>query len=278
MNIWLTAAFVTLFSYFVLKKRKTIDWKTYKGKWAFVTGCTSGIGREFALQLADKGMNLYLVARNKEELVALSEIIKSKGVQVKVLVVDLSVDFSFQVQDEISVLINNAGMVNEYPQFFTEVSKQITDKIMAVNMNSVIKITHQLLQNNLKEGLILNVGSFCAECPTSLLSVYSGTKAFLKVWSEALHFELKPKIHVELLNTMFVSTKMSKRKESYFVPSPKTYVRYALDRVGNSYFCTPASSHWYMNAFFNFIPFQFSGKLIFDSMKATRSKALSRLK
>lgn len=56
-----------------------------------------------------------------------------------------------------------------------------------------------------KRGLILSVGSFAALVPSPLLAVYSGSKAFLKTWSQALGSELEGTgVHVELLNAYFV--------------------------------------------------------------------------
>ena len=56
-----------------------------------------------------------------------------------------------------------------------------------------------------KRGLILTVGSFAALIPSPLLAVYSGSKAFVSTWSQALGSEVAPfGITVELLNTYFV--------------------------------------------------------------------------
>jgi NAD(P)-dependent dehydrogenase (short-subunit alcohol dehydrogenase family) len=56
-----------------------------------------------------------------------------------------------------------------------------------------------------KKGLILNVGSFAGASPTPMLAVYSGSKAFLRTWSDSLTAELTPKgITVEHVNTYFV--------------------------------------------------------------------------
>lgn len=78
-----------------------------------------------------------------------------------------------------------------------------------------------------KRGLILTVGSFAALIPSPLLAVYSGSKAFLQTWSQALGSELEPSgVTVELLNTYFVVSKLSKiRKSSWMIPKPSTYVR-----------------------------------------------------
>ena len=56
-----------------------------------------------------------------------------------------------------------------------------------------------------KKGLILNMGSFAGAAPTPMLAVYSGSKAFLRTWSDALSAELAPKgVVVEHANTYYV--------------------------------------------------------------------------
>ena len=68
-----------------------------KGKWAVITGASDGIGKEYATQLAAKGLNVVLVSRTESKLVALAEEIESKyKVSTKVLAFDVSLDASLQ--------------------------------------------------------------------------------------------------------------------------------------------------------------------------------------
>src|SRR4051812_33044346 len=87
------------------------------GSWAIVTGASSGIGVEFAQQLASKGMNLVLVARRKPMLENLArQLTENFKIECKVIEADLGKDgFQFDILDttknlEIGLLINNAGM------------------------------------------------------------------------------------------------------------------------------------------------------------------------
>jgi 17beta-estradiol 17-dehydrogenase / very-long-chain 3-oxoacyl-CoA reductase len=115
--------------------------------------------------------------------------------------------------------------------------------------NATLKVTKLVLPGMItrKRGLILTVGSFAALIPSPLLAVYSGSKAFVSTWSQALGSELEGSgITVELLNTYFVVSvvfcvilhmnqlilgnnqvsKLSKiRKSSWMIPTPRTYVR-----------------------------------------------------
>lgn len=77
----------------------------------------------------------------------------------------------------------------------------------SLTSNATLKVTKIVLPGMIsrKRGLILNVGSFAALIPSPLLAVYSGSKAFLSTWSQALGSELKGTgVHVELLNAYFV--------------------------------------------------------------------------
>lgn len=85
-----------------------------------------------------------------------------------------------------------------------------------------------------RNGLILNLGSFAGMVPTPYLSVYSGGKAFLSTWSQALGKEVADQgIVVQNVNTYFVVSAMSKiRKPSFLIPLPKPYVASVLNKIG----------------------------------------------
>lgn len=95
--------------------------------------------------------------------------------------------------------------------------------------NATLKMTTLLLPSMIarKSGLVLTVGSFAALIPSPLLAVYSGSKSFVKTWSQALGSELKGTgVEVECLNTYFVVSKLSKiSRSSWMIPQPSTYVR-----------------------------------------------------
>lgn len=81
--------------------------------------------------------------------------------------------------------------------------------------NAALKVTKIVVPGMVsrKRGLILNVGSFASLIPSPLLAVYSGSKAFLSTWSQALGSELKGTgVEVELLNTYFVVRRASLRR------------------------------------------------------------------
>ena len=164
---------------------------------ALITGASSGIGAEFALQLAQQGFSLILVARRKEKLEALSRDLSSKfSVKVEVLVADLSnledierVASKILNTDNLDILINNAGYGINTP-FIERENKQNIDMIN-VHFTSPVMLSHAAIQGmaKRKKGVIINTASLAAITKTS--GMYSSTKAALTYFSETLRSELR---------------------------------------------------------------------------------------
>ncbi|KAI9012360.1 hypothetical protein DFJ74DRAFT_683461 [Hyaloraphidium curvatum] len=229
--------------------------------WAIVTGSSDGIGREFAVQLAQKKLNVVLAARRKDKLEQVAQECRDAGVKTQVVVCDFSdlassgwdelskVIASIHAQgDKVTVLVNNAGVSYEFPMRYDELPADRATAIIEVNVKAVMKMTSLVTPYMIERGngLILNLGSVVSQIPSAYLAVYSGSKAFLKYWSMAIGQELKETgVLVEHLNTWFVSTAMSKiRKSTWQVPSAKDYVSYALRHAGSgSLSWTPYPSH-----------------------------------
>ncbi|POY73854.1 hypothetical protein BMF94_3024 [Rhodotorula taiwanensis] len=232
-----------------------------KGAWAVVTGATAGIGRDFALQLAGAGFNVFLASRTKSKLDEIASEITAKYPQIKTQT--HAIDFSAHDADyaslkqaldklDVGVLINNVGKSYDEPMYFQDLPEQDMTDIVEINVwdddlmlsrsspsNATLKCTKLVVPGMIsrKRGLILTVGSFASLIPSPLLAVYSGSKAFVSTWSQALGSELKGTgVEVELLNTYFVVSKLSKiRKSSWMIPTPKTYnsaVGSVLSKIG----------------------------------------------
>lgn len=181
----------------------------------------------------------------------------------------------------ITVLVNNAGVSHEMPTALAEESRERIEEIIQVNCLSTAQVTRSLLPSmirNRRGGLILNMGSTSADLKTPMLQTYAGSKAFLRVWSEALSTELaEHKIHVELLNTHFVTTNMSKiRRANWTCPTPRDYVRAVLGRCGNGYFSTLFPGHALVMAVLKCAPEFLTRPLVLKQMKATRARALAK--
>ncbi|KAJ7125009.1 3-ketoacyl-CoA reductase [Mycena epipterygia] len=216
-----------------------------KGAWAVVTGASDGIGKEFALQLAKAGFNVLLVARNAELLAALgAEIERAYGVKTGVHTIDFAksdegaytaLTGALQALD-VGVLVNNVGKSHAMPAYLVDTPLDEMRDIVAINVGATLRVTHAVLPGMVqrRRGLVLNIGSFAGAVPSPMLATYSGTKAFLATFSAALDEEVRGTgVVVEHVNTYFVVSKLSKiRRASALIPTPKTYVRAVLGKIG----------------------------------------------
>ncbi|KAL2433482.1 Very-long-chain 3-oxoacyl-CoA reductase [Exophiala dermatitidis] len=217
-----------------------------KGSWAAVTGASDGLGKEYALQLSRKGFNLILVSRTASKLAALSSQIKTSSPNVAVET--LAMDFSQNLDSDyaalatlvqgkqIAILINNVGQSHSMPVPFAETPLPEMSNIININCMGTLRATQTVLPSMLphKRGLILTMGSFGGLTPTPLLATYSGSKAFLQQWSNALAAELSSTgIEVFFVHSYLVTSAMSKvRRANWLIPSEKTFVRSALSKIG----------------------------------------------
>jgi uncharacterized protein len=165
---------------------------------ALITGASGGIGYEFAKNLAQRGVNLVLVARSEPKLNQIkAELEKSYGIKVEVLAQDLgdslapSAIYSALQNSQIDILINNAG----FGDFgaFSDTNWEKESQMIDLNIKALTHLTKLFLpaMKQRKNGKILNVASTAAFQPGPLMAVYYATKAFVLSFSEALASELE---------------------------------------------------------------------------------------
>lgn len=171
---------------------------SYTGTTALVTGASSGLGAEFARQLAQRGANLVLVARRREKLEATAEGLRSEhGVAVTVYGHDLArpgagIELARQLDDDgvrVDSLINNAG-IGTHGDFATQDPAALADQVQ-LNVAAVVDLTRALLPQMLHSGrgALVNIASTSAYQPTPSMAVYGAGKAFVLSFTEALAFE-----------------------------------------------------------------------------------------
>ncbi|WFC98543.1 hypothetical protein MYAM1_001271 [Malassezia yamatoensis] len=269
------------------------------GSWALVTGATDGIGRAFAVQLARSGFNIVLVSRTKTKLEDLGREIQSKYVGIKTAV--YPIDFSnATVADyeglgrainhlDVAVLVNNVGASHNMPESFLETSDLDIQNMVNINVTATMQVTKLVAPKLVarKRGLVLNLGSFAGQWGNPLMATYAGTKSFLIGWTAALGEELsRDKVDVQLLNTYFVVSSMSKiRKSSAMIPSPDSFVKSVLSRIGRSsgalgrpYTLTPWPAHaWLDWATSHLVPGAFLLQKIYDYNLGTRKRAIRKV-
>ena len=171
-----------------------------KGRTALVTGASSGLGVAFARLLAERGADLVITARRKENLESLKKELESKnGVKVDVVVLDLSEpgspaklwDATEGANRKIDVLVNNAG--GGLHQYFVDTPWERIAHQMQLNVLSLTELTHRFARAMLDRGRgwVLNVSSIGAYTPSPSYATYSAGKAFVRDFSEALAYELR---------------------------------------------------------------------------------------
>ncbi len=165
---------------------------------ALITGASSGIGKAFAEELAQRQYDLIVIARSLDQLTALKEQLESQHkIKVFVITQDLSLPHAGQtifeqVQQQnlqVDLLINNAGF-GDYGKFGDRsLDKQLN--MIQVNISAVVELTHLFLpqMRARKKGQIVNVSSIAGYQSMPYLSVYAATKAFVLSFSEALWAE-----------------------------------------------------------------------------------------
>jgi len=165
---------------------------------SLVTGASSGLGAEFARQLAARGSNLVLVARSADRLAALADELQARHrVTVTTLPADLSqADEVSRVAavtatTEVDVLVNNAGF-GTYGSFADLDAGHEHAEIM-VNAVAAVDLAHAVLPGLLARrcGGIITVASSIAFQPSPRQAVYGATKAFALAFSEALWAETR---------------------------------------------------------------------------------------
>ncbi|XP_037322775.2 hydroxysteroid (20-beta) dehydrogenase 2 isoform X2 [Pungitius pungitius] len=227
------------FRQFVLSELWRVDLKTY-GQWAVVTGATSGIGKAYACELAQRGLDVILVSRCDDKLRMIAkEIEEQYGQKTRTIQVDFTDSrriypaIAEQLEGlEIGILVNNVGMTySDHFAYFLEIpdAEQKITHIINCNMLSVAQMTRLVLPGMVERGigLIVNLSSEVGVRPQPLLSLYCATKSFVTFFSQCLHAEYKSK--------------------GIIVQSASGFAREALNTVGQSSYTSGSLSHALQN-------------------------------
>jgi hypothetical protein len=187
-------------------KLSSLDKRQF-GPWALVTGASSGIGREFARQIAASSINVVAVARRLRLLEDLGRQLKADfDIQYRSVQADLSEDsFMERVQDgtndiDIGLVVSNAGTAT--PGYFLREDLCDTMSLFKLNAQAHLQISHffgRKLAQRGRGGLLLT-GAMGATRGVPFVVATSASKAFVQTLGEGLNFELKPLgIHVTVL-------------------------------------------------------------------------------
>jgi hypothetical protein len=169
------------------------------GPWALVTGASSGIGKEFAQQIAASGISVVLVARREGLLKEAGvEVSKRYGVEHRIVVLDLSREgFIEQLASatddlDIGLVVSNAGTGD--PGEFLKHDRQLLRETVRLSAMAHLDIAHHFgakLTARRRGGMVL-AGAMGAEGGVPLMANDGAAKAYVHSLGEALHFEFKP--------------------------------------------------------------------------------------
>src|SRR5690242_14299701 len=205
--------------------RAALDKRQF-GPWALVTGASSGIGKEFARQIAASGINVVLVARREALLAELGCAISQEfDVQYRALAMDLSQEgFIAGLADatddvDIGLVVSNAGTGN--PGEFLRLDRQLLQATLRLNTMAHLDITHHFgakLAKRRRGGLIL-ARAMGAENGVPCMANDGAAKAYVHSLGQALHYEFKPLgVYVTVLAAGFTNTAVLEK----FGLDPKT--------------------------------------------------------
>ena len=173
----------------------------FKNKWVLITGASSGLGHEMACQLAyGHKANLILSARRADKLNQLkAELEEKAGIRVKVVVADISVPADVEKLLSESLkgqplygAILNAGVT--YFGAHADLGQHEFENMLQTNVTSVVRLTSELVKHfeqSASPGGIMLISSMAALFPAPYQAAYSGSKAFIMGFINALSLEIK---------------------------------------------------------------------------------------
>lgn len=172
----------------------------YRSQTVIVTGASSGLGAEFARQLARRGADLVLVARRADRLESLAaELTRAHGVTVTAVARDLGApDAGRTLRAELESrgihatgLVNNAGFGTH--DAFTDEDPDRLQSMIALNISALVDLSRAYIDplTAADTGILINVASLLGFQPIPYMSVYAATKAFVLSFTEALWEETR---------------------------------------------------------------------------------------
>ncbi len=168
--------------------------------YTLITGSSAGTGKQFAIECAKRGFNLFLVSLPDTGLESFSEELRNS---FPIIVHHLSIDlrkrkspqkvFDYAQKNNliIDILVNNAGL--GYNGKLEDSSTDLIDTMISLNLRASTLLTFLFIpeMKKLKKAYILNISSFAALSPLPNKSVYAATKTYLLFLTQALSVELK---------------------------------------------------------------------------------------
>ncbi len=167
---------------------------------ALITGASTGIGAVYADRLAKRGYDLILVARSQQKLSEVAAQLKPSGRTIEIFPADLTnkkdvlrVAERLSTDPAITALVNNAGSASVDKLLDSKIDD--LESMIDLNVTALTRLAHAALPGFVarKSGLIINIASVVALAPELLNGTYSGTKAYVVNFTQALRNEVEGK-------------------------------------------------------------------------------------
>jgi short-subunit dehydrogenase len=165
---------------------------------AVITGASTGIGAVYADRLAKRGYDLILVARSEEKLSEIAARLKSTGRRIETIPADLTKAVDVQRiaerlrrDSKITALVNNAGIGSAGKLIDSNIDD--LESMIYLNVTALTRLALAALSGFVarKNGLLVNIASVVALAPELLNGTYSGTKAYVVNFTQALKNEVE---------------------------------------------------------------------------------------
>ena len=207
-------------------------------KVVLITGASRGIGREIAIELANKG---YKVIANYNKSEEQAKKLQAEHQYIDIYKADVSkreevkkmIDFAIKKYNKIDILINNAGISEN--KLFTDVTDTDWNNMINNNLYSAFCVTQEVLPNmiNRKQGCIINISSIWGMVGASCESIYSISKAGIDAMTKSLAKELGPSnIRVNSIAPGIINTDMNNNLSKQDILNIKEEI--PLERIGKT--------------------------------------------
>lgn len=195
----------------------TVPVNTFKDKVVWITGASSGIGKELSYRFSQMGAKLILTSRNESKLNSVNDSLPVSPGSAVVLPIDLEklepldelTDLAWNAFGQIDYFVSNAGV--GVRALVTDTDFEIDQKVMNVNYFAPVKITKRLLPYFLSrgEGHIVVISSLSAKYGVPKLAPYSASKHALEGFFESLRTETFDKnIHINMIVPGIIKTEI----------------------------------------------------------------------
>ncbi|MBR2141332.1 MAG: SDR family NAD(P)-dependent oxidoreductase [Rickettsiales bacterium] len=229
-----------------------------------ITGASSGLGREIAVEYSSQNTNLYLIARNIQELEKAKKICEDRGATVYIQVIDVKnkqemKNYLESLNVNFDIVFANAGISSGTAENFEEEDKIYNifeTNIMGV-LNTITPIVQKMIKN--RSGRIVLISSMASFRGMSTAPAYSASKACVRFYGEALNNYLKQyNVDVNVVCPGFIKTPLTDKNNfpMPFLMDTKTAVKKIVNSINkNKKFIIFPKILYYFITFLNILPF-----------------------